>query len=58
MDMEKTEFAIQLLNTIKLAWNNAEFERERLLMAASEQIQKADSAYLELKKIIEEVMDK
>jgi polysaccharide pyruvyl transferase WcaK-like protein len=58
VDMEKTEFATQLLQAIKLAWGNAELERERLLTAASEQIQKADSAYLELKKIIEEVMDK
>lgn len=58
VDMEKTESAMRLLQTIKLAWNNAELERERLLAAASEQIQKADSAYLELKKIIEEVMDK
>ncbi|MCL7413328.1 MAG: polysaccharide pyruvyl transferase family protein [ANME-2 cluster archaeon] len=58
VDMDKTEFATQLLHAVKSAWDNAESERERLLTAASEQIQKADSAYLELKKIIEEVMDK
>ncbi|MGJ0490488.1 polysaccharide pyruvyl transferase family protein [Methylobacter sp.] len=58
VDVEKTGFAIQLLQAIKSAWDNAELERDRLLAAASEQIQKADSAYLELKKIIEEVMEK
>jgi len=58
VDMEKDKFALQLLRAIKSAWDNAESERERLLIAASEQIHKADSAYLELKKIIEEVMEK
>ena len=58
VDMEKTEFAKQLFHEIKSAWNNADSERDRLLASASEQIARADLAYLELKKIIEEAMDK